>query len=378
MHAHFSEYPRPSPRRRLAVNLRYLRALIKRFRITLMLTLMLFIGAPPLFQWRCEVPGGDPVTAGKALQHVYFLLFGQPSLDCSNDWLGIVLNMLIPPVGIALVVDGVVRFAYLFFAKHKSDKEWIEVIAETLKGHVIVCGAGRVGYRVVDQLRAMGKDVVAVEKREDGAFVGVLRDEQVPLLIDDIRSPQCLPRTNVKTASAIVCATDDDLANLNIALDARRLNPSIRVVIRLFDDDLVAKVRDTFKAEALSSSSLAAPAMALAALDPRIVHSFRIGGRHLMVVSVFDARMGLPGTTISELRDRFGALTLALRRGDTEKLHPGGDERIQMGDILTLQAEYSDYRQLRAFTGEAQPPIWSDNEAAFHLPPPHQRGTGTD
>jgi hypothetical protein len=54
---------------------------------------------------------------------------------------------------------------------------------------------------------------------------------------------------NVKAASAIVCATDDDLANLNIALDARRFKPDIRVVIRLFDDDLVAKVRDTFKAE---------------------------------------------------------------------------------------------------------------------------------
>ncbi|HLL03840.1 MAG TPA: NAD-binding protein [Myxococcaceae bacterium] len=372
-----SEYPRPPLRRRLGANLRYLRALIKRFRITLALTAGLFLGAPPLFQWRCEVPGGEPVPAGKAIQHVYFLLFGEPFLDCSNDWLGIALSMLIPPVGIALIVDGVVRFAYLFFAKHKSDKEWIEVVAETLKGHVIVCGAGRVGYRVVDQLRSMGKDVVAVEKREDGPFVGVLRDEHVPLLIDDIRSPQCLPRTNVKAACAIVCATDDDLANLNIALDARRLNPSIRVVIRLFDDDLVAKVRDTFKAEALSSSSLAAPAMALAALDPRIVHSFRIG-KHLMVVSVFDARMGLPGMTISELRDRFGSLTLAVRRGDTEKLHPGGDERIQMGDRVTLQAEYTDYRRVRAFTGEAQPPIWSDNELAFELPSPEQRGTGSD
>jgi Trk K+ transport system NAD-binding subunit len=352
------------PRRRLAANLRYLRALIKRFRTTLMLTAVLFLGAPPLFQWRCEVPGGEPVGAGKALQHTYFLLFGQPSLDCSNDWGGILLNLLIPPVGIALVVDGVVRFAYLFFAKHKSDKEWIEVIAETMKGHIIVCGAGRVGYRVVDQLRSMGKEVIAVEKREDGAFVGVLRDEQVPLLIDDIRSPQCLPRTNVKAASAIVCATDDDLANLNIALDARRFNPTIRVVIRLFDDDLVAKVRDTFKAEALSSSSLAAPAMALAALDPRIVHSFRIGG-HLMVVSVFEARTGLPGLTISEVRDRFGALALAVRRGGEEKLHPNGDQRIQHGDLLTLQAEYPDYRNLRGFTGEAQPPIWSDNESAL-------------
>jgi Trk K+ transport system NAD-binding subunit len=365
--------PYTPPRRRLAVNVRYLRALVKRFRTTLLLTAGLFLGAPPLYQLQCRLPGDEPVKAGKALEHVYFLLFGQPSLDCMDDWSITVLNLLIPPVGIALVVDGVVRFAYLFFAKHKSDKEWIEVIAETMKGHIIVCGAGRVGYRVVDQLRSMGRDVVVVEKREDGAFVGVLRDEQVPLLIDDIRSPQCLPRLNVKEASAIVCATDDDLANLNIALDARRFKPDIRVVIRLFDDDLVAKVRDTFRAEALSSSSLAAPAMALAALDPRIVHSFRIGG-HLMVVSVFEARTGLPGITISEVRDRFGALTLALRRGEQEKLHPQGDQLIQAGDILTLQAEYPDYRRLRAFTGEAQPPIWSDNEASL---PSYHRPTGT-
>jgi len=194
----------------------------------------------------------------------------------------------------------------------------------------------------------------------------VLRDEQVPLLIDDIRSPQCLPRTNLRKASAIVCATDDDLANLNIALDARKMNPDIRVVIRLFDDDLVAKVRDTFKAEALSSSSLAAPAMAMAALDPRIVHSFRIGA-HLMVVSVFEAHEGLPGMTISEVRDRFGGMVLALRRkgGGNERLHPGGESVIEVGDSLTIQAEYRDYRQLRVFCQEMEPPVWAPHDAGM-------------
>lgn len=351
-------------RQRVAVNLRYLRALSRRFRVTLFLVPLLTLFCPLLFQWRYVQPGHPPLSFGRALHHVYFLFFGNPSLDYVDDWLIEALNILIPPVGIAVVVDGLVRFAYLFFARHRSDKEWIEVIAESLKDHVVVCGAGRVGYRVVTQLRAMGRDVIVVEKHEDAAFVSVLRDEDVAVLIDDTRSPQCLPRTNVRHASAIVCATDDDLANLNIALDARRLNPGIRVVIRLFDEDLVSKVRDTFKAEALSSSGLAAPAMALAALDPRIVQSFRIG-EHLMVVSLFEAREGLPGLTLTEVRERYGALTVALRRGEAERLHPGED-RIQAGDVLTLQATYEDYRRLRAFTQEVQPPVWSDHAA---LPP---------
>jgi len=347
-----------TPGRRLVMNVRYLGALLRRFRTTVLMAVVLFLLMPLVYHWRHLGPDGRPVSLGKALRHVYFLLYGQPSLDV-DDSLLMLLDMLIPPVGIAVLADGVVRFAYLFFAKHRQDKEWFEVIAETFKGHVVVCGAGRVGYRVVAQLRALGKDVVVVEKREEAPFVAVLRDEQVPLLIDDIRSPQCLPRTNVHRAAAIVCSTDDDLANLNIALDARRMNPNIRVVIRLFDDDLVAKVRDTFKAEALSSSSLAAPAMALAALDPRIIHSFRIG-THLMVVSVFEARDGLPGMTISEVRDRFGGLTLSMRRGGSpdEWLHPKGETRIQVGDTLTLQAEYNDYRQLRAFTLEPDAPVF--------------------
>lgn len=348
-----------NPRHRLAMNLRYLGALLRRFRTTVLMAVLLFGCMPLLYHWRHVMPDGHPVSLGKALRHVYFLLYGQPSLDVDDSFL-MFLDMVIPPVGIAVLVDGVVRFAYLFFARHRQDKEWFEVIAETMKGHVVVCGAGRVGYRVVAQLRALGKDVVVVEKREEAAFVAVLRDEQVPLLIDDIRSPQCLPRTNVKKAAAIVCATDDDLANLNIALDARKTNPGIRVVIRLFDDDLVAKVRDTFKAEALSSSSLAAPAMALAALDPRIIHSFRIGA-HLMVVSVFEAREGLPGMTVSEVRDRFGGLTLSMRKAGSreEWLHPAGNTRIEVGDALTLQAEYKDYRNLRAYTMEAEAPVFS-------------------
>ncbi|OJT27573.1 potassium transporter TrkA [Archangium sp. Cb G35] len=348
-----------TPRRRLAMNLRYLFALLRRFRTTVLMAVLLFGCMPMVYRWRFVAPDGHGVSLGKALRHVYFLLYGQPYLDV-DDSLLMFLDMVIPPVGIAVLVDGVVRFAYLFFARHRQDKEWFEVIAETFKGHVVVCGAGRVGYRVVVQLRSLGMDVVVVEKREEAAFVSVLRDEQVPLLIDDIRSHQCLPRTNVKTAAAIVCATDDDLANLNIALDARKMNPDIRVVIRLFDDDLVAKVRDTFKAEALSSSSLAAPAMALAALDPRIVHSFRIG-THLMVVSVFEAREGLPGLTISEVRDRFGGLALSMRRGGkgAELLHPSGDTRIEVGDAVTLQAEYPDYQKLRAFTQEAEAPVYA-------------------
>ena len=332
---------------------RYAWAVAWRFRFTAVLLLFWF-GLLPLI-YMARYPGGP--SFGRSLHHVYFLLFGQPSLDYVEDWVLEVLNLLIPPLGLATVVDGVVRFSYLFNARRRAEREWIEVMAESLREHVVVCGSGRVGFRVTQELRRLGRDVVVVEKRADAPFAAVLRDQGVAVLIDDIRSPGSLQRVNVAKAAAIVCATDDDLSNLNVALDARKLNPDIRVVMRLFDDDLVERVRDNFRAEAHSTSALAAPAFALAALDPRVLHSFHVG-EHLMVVSRFVVGAALAPLNLSALRDRFGGLTLSLQRGASpEVLHPPGNTALQDRDVLVVQASYPDYLALRRFVGEERPPL---------------------
>ena len=353
------------PQRRVRANLRYLWALLARFKVNFAAAAVLFLAMPPVYVWLYRNPDGTGISFGRALHHVYFLLFGQPSLDYVSNLPIEVLNLLIPPCGIAIVVDGIVRFAYLYFAKRRADKEWITVIAQSLKDHVVVVGAGRIGYRVVSQLLALRKDVVVIDSSETASFVSVLRDLNVPVLIEEVKTSEALQRTcNIEKASAIVCATNDDLANLNLALDARRANPRIRVVLRLFDDDLVARVRDNFQAEALSSSALAAPALALAALDPRIIHSFQVTA-HLMVVSQFVAARGLTGLTVSEVRDRFGGLTLALHGLDgVEHLHPQGPTKIVAGDTLTVQSQYESYLALRQFTGEAVPPMSASRPAA--------------
>jgi len=338
---------------RLARAARYAWAVAWRFRLTIFLGAVWFGVLPWFYVWRYPT---EP-SFGRALHHVYFLLFGQPSLDYVEDWFLEIITLLIPPLGLATVVDGVVRFSYLFNARRRADKEWIEVLAESLRGHVVVCGAGRVGYRVTNELRRLGRDVVVVEKRADAPFAQVLRDDGVAVLIDDIRAPGSLQRVNIAHASAIVCATDDDLSNINAGLDARKQNPNVRVVMRLFDDDLVTRVRDNFEAEAHSTSALAAPAFALAALDPRILHSFHAGSQ-LFVVSRFIVGAALASLDLSAVRDRFGGLTLSMKRGqEAEVHHPRGNTKLQPGDELLVQCNYTEYLELRRFTGEANAPL---------------------
>jgi Trk K+ transport system NAD-binding subunit len=343
----------------LRFRLRYVAAVLRRFRITLAFMLLLVVVLPLVYVWQYHSPEHPHIGYGHALHHVYFLLFGQPSLEYVDIPLIVALDIIIPPLGIATVVDGGVRFGYLFFAKHKAEREWIEVIAEALKEHVVVCGAGRVGYRVTLQLLELKRPVLVVDQNEKAQFVATLRDMKVPVLIDDVRNPLALKRLNLQNAEAIICATNDDLTNLNVALDARKTKRDLRIVLRLFDDDLVERVKENFSAEAHSTSALAAPAFALTALDPRIMNSFHVGP-HLMVVSRFEANEKLVGMTIGDVRDRHGGLTLGLRqRGAEEQLHPPGSVKIAAGDLLTVQCRYEEYRALREFTGERVPPLSS-------------------
>lgn len=344
-------------RRSFATRLRYVTAIARRFRITVLFGLVLFGLMPWLFVVLYPTTDGAPMSWGRALSHVYFLLYGQPSLEYVESVPIQAMNLLIPPFGLVAVVDGVVRFAHLFFAKKASDKEWTEVIAESMRDHIIIIGAGRVGFQIANQLTALGKEVVVIEKREGAPFATQLQDLNVPVLVDDARNPKALERLNVKAAQAIICCTDDDLGNINIGLDSRRLNPEIRIVMRLFDDDLAARVRENFRAEAHSTAALAGQTMALSSLDPRILHSFIVGA-HLMVVSKFTAGPRLAELDVGALRDRFGGLTLALQQqGGKEALHPEGKTRVALGDTLTVQCLYAEYLALRAFTGEERPPL---------------------
>ena len=119
----------------------------------------------------------------------------------------------------------------------------------------------------------------------------------VRLVVGDPRLSRVLSQAEVETAGVIVLTGDQDLANLNTALAASQLQPAIRVVIRMFDQELGSHIPELFPdAVALSSSALAAPGFVSAAIDGESGTSFRIAGR--LVTSRQSADPALSGQSI--------------------------------------------------------------------------------
>jgi Trk K+ transport system NAD-binding subunit len=156
----------------------------------------------------------------------------------------------------------------------------IEALRQPASGHVIVCGLGHLGLRTIDELRSRYETVVAVAADDDAGEA--LAVHGVRLVVGDARLPRVLREADVTNAGAIVLAGDDDLGNLNTALAATEMNPGLRVVIRLFDQEVGARIPELFAdAIALSSSALAAPGFVSAALDGETGNRFRLAGRVL-------------------------------------------------------------------------------------------------
>ncbi|TMB30768.1 MAG: potassium transporter TrkA, partial [Deltaproteobacteria bacterium] len=99
---------------------------------------------------------------------------------------------------------------------------------------------------------------------------------------------------------------------------------------------------------AFSTSALAAPALAAAALDPAIKNSLEVGGRLLVVAELAVDEM-LAEKTVAQLRDEAAALVIHVRRADGSVLFdPQGAVRMSPGDRVTLQATLDAYRSLRS------------------------------
>jgi len=211
--------------------------------------------------------GGQRPSIMNAMFGAWMALFAQPILMPPERWYLAAACGVYPLLGFGLVGEGIVRIGMLIWSRERGEKEWMRVTASTYRDHVVLCGLGHLGYRILGQLLSAKTLVVALEKAPDAQFLADAIATGTPVLVRDMKEDQALIEAGVGFARAIVIATNDDMANLEVALDARRMNPKIRVIMRLFDQRMADKFKEAALIdEAFSPAALAAPIVAEMAL----------------------------------------------------------------------------------------------------------------
>ena len=244
--------------------------------------------------------------------------------------------------GVALMLAGTAALAILFalITDALISARLARVLGATvprgLHDHVVVCGLGNIGYRIVEQLHDLGVPVVAAELQETNRYLPTVRRLGVPVVVADIRLPETLEVLHVGRSRSVVVVTSSDIVNLETALNVQALNPDIRVVQRLFDPDLAARVERAFGFHiSRSPSALAAPAFAAAAAGEHVLATIAVGAEVLAVAHLqVEPGCRAEGRTVAELEAAGGIRVLLVDGGQGPSWHPEGATTLDGGAHL--------------------------------------------
>jgi Trk K+ transport system NAD-binding subunit len=283
---------------------------------------------------------GDTLDLFAAIYSVFALLVFETPLPLPHSWITRLVFFAVPISGILVLGQGLVRLGSALMDRDK----WSKAMASTYTDHTIVCGLGKVSTRVVQWLLDLEEEVVVIEQNGTNPFVAEVRQWDVPVIIGDARRPEILTDAGINAAESIVPCTNDDLINLGIALEARRLVPDIKVVLRMFDVQMAANVRAGFNIHtAFSIPELSAPAFAAAATKTPIDYAFSFGEgneRSLITITKFTVvdESPLVGYTIGQVEDEFNVSVIALRQDGEFMFHPPDDAVLVPGDRFVVSA----------------------------------------
>ncbi len=333
--------PRGRGRSRLGVWTLYARAIVREFRWSL-IALAVILAVGTVATVLTPFAGGRPAVRD-ALVSTFLLLSGNPILGPPPSALMAFLYVAYPIFGIVVGAESVVRLSLLLFSKRHGEKEWSRIMASTVRDHVVLCGVGHLGYRVLEQLVELGETVVAIEKDPENRFLEEAKVKGVTVLVADAKSDPILKQAGIERARAVIIATNDIMANLEVAVDARRMNPQIRIITRMYDAGMAKKLGDALELDvAFSSSALAAPTVAAAIFDAKVLSTFRIDGKTQLVAELpLHPQAPLCGTRVGACETTHSATVLSVRRGDGPAARPLASTELLAGDqmIVHVKAE---------------------------------------
>jgi voltage-gated potassium channel len=262
---------------------------------------------------------------------------------------------------IGLIVTGVGSAIYLFtvigeLVVEGSLREFLGKSAMTrkihnLQEHVIVCGFGRFGRAVVEELIRNAVPMVVIEvdpaKQADLDTVGALHVTGSAL--DD----SVLEDAGISSARAIIVATGSDADNVYITLSAREKSPKVLIYARGDSDAGLRRLRLAGADQVVAAYQWAGMRIAASILRPSVVDFLQLSvpGRE-SEVDLEEIRISrespAAGKTIAAVERENPRLRIVALKRDDQRLEmiPAPGTQIEPGDLLVAIGESDSLRRL--------------------------------
>lgn len=244
---------------------------------------------------------------------------------------------------------GTVLYALSVLAQAVVQSEMVEAFSqrrrvkemEKLEGHYIVCGAGRVGRRIIRNLQDQGLPHVIIESAE--SKLSEIDSPLSFLSIGDATSEEKLIDAGVKRARGLASCLPDDAANVYVVLTARGLNPDLHIVARAVEEQAEATLVRAGASRVVAPTIIGSQSMARALLKPAVADFMDSIVAETMDLVFEEIAIGpassLSGKILCEtpLFGDASVILVAIRSKNGElEFQPKKDRVVHEGDLLIV------------------------------------------
>ena len=260
--------------------------------------------------------------------------------------LGRLFTFALGAAGVGLLSFVAIRSAQLLFTSDRLRERRIMKRINNLSDHYIVCGYGRVGQRLTEDLLHEGISVVVVDV--DQAVCSDLSEEKRLYVEGNAENEETLRTAGIDRARGLILTLPADSSNVFVALTAREMNPDLFVLARTLDHENRSKLLNAGADKVIAPSEVGADRMAQVVLRPhtdnfleRVLHTSALS-RQIDEVHVHE-HAPLAGQTLAEsnFRQQFEAIVIGIIDAETGEMtfNPSSSEQIGAGDILIVLGE---------------------------------------
>ena len=235
------------------------------------------------------------------------------------------------------------------------ERHHMDRVIDAMKGHVIVCGYGRVGRSAAEFLVASGHKVVVVDNdptrlQQFGTGLSHLQG--------DVTDDTVLREAGIDKARALIAALDTDADTVYVTLSARAMRPDLVIIARARTTESKAKLSLAGATRAINPQRIGGRRMAVFALQPDVaefidvvMHDEDLDFRIQEVPVESGSALAEKSVGQLDVRKRTGALLLGIRRSTGHPLEPNPPDELIVppGSVLIAlgtQAEIDTLTQL--------------------------------
>ena len=257
-------------------------------------------------------------------------------------------------VGIGTVTFIATRTAQLLIASRRIRERHMRRMIEQIQDHYLLCGYGRIGTRIADDLARAGTPFVVIDRDEH--LSDSLADAHYLHVLGDAEEETTLRQAGIERARGLILTLPEDSANVFVTLVARELNEELFILARANALKNQPKLMHAGADKVLSPDEIGADRMAQVILRPNVdrfmEQVLRTGalGLQMEEVEVFeDAPLAGKSLAQSNFRQQFDAIVVAVIENETGEMrfNPSAHHQIEAGDVLIVLGSQEMIQRLR-------------------------------